>query len=183
MFAEVWLSNLPRWSPSVSSPPDSITVTLSCMALQRQISADSSVSRTISRELCYRLHGTLVQSHYSNNYIGFRSSRGLCSRSLSSHSTCELSNSHLISTVCWTTTYLHVTCGLKDNISSVFLSGNQLLPDAASASLRRPSGTALNHQHGTQPASEHSRHVSRPNCLTRPFSELPPPSSLASESS
>ena len=143
----------------------------------------SSVSRAISRELCYRLHGTLVQSHYSNNYIGFQSSRGLCSRSHSSHSTCELSNSHLISTVCWTTTYLHVTCGLKDNISSVFLSGNQLLPDAASASLRRPSGTALNHQHGTQPASEHSRHVSRPNCLTRPFSELPPPSSLASESS
>ena len=94
MFAEVWLSNLPRWSPSVLSPPDSITVTLSCMALQRQISADSSVTRTISRELCYRLHGTLVQSHYSNNYIGFRSSRGLCSRSLSSHSTCELSNSH-----------------------------------------------------------------------------------------
>ena len=61
--------------------------------------------------------------YYSNNYIGFRSSRGLCSRSLSSHSTCKLSNSHLISTVCWTTTYLHVTCGLKDNISSVFLSG------------------------------------------------------------
>ena len=48
MFAEVWLSNLPIWSPSVSSPADSITVTLSCMALQRQISADSSVSRAIT---------------------------------------------------------------------------------------------------------------------------------------
>ena len=35
----------------------------------------------------------------------------------------------------------------------------------------------------SEPVSEHSRHVSRPNCSTRPFSELPPPSSLASESS
>ena len=58
MFAEVWLSNLPRWSPSVSSLLDSIIVTHSCMALQRRTSADSSVSRTISRELCFKLHGT-----------------------------------------------------------------------------------------------------------------------------
>ena len=64
-----------------------------------------------------------------------------------------------------------------DNIFSEFLSGNQLLPDAASPS---PSGTASTHQHGKQPVSEHSRHVSRPNCFSRPFSEHPPPSSFAS---
>ena len=34
---------------------------------------------------------------------------------------------------------------------------------AASPSLRRLSGTASTHQHGKQPVSEHSRHVSRPN--------------------
>ena len=62
-YKHIWPSNLPGWSPSVSSLLDSIIVTLSCMALQRRTSADSSVSRTISRELCYRLHGTIVQSH------------------------------------------------------------------------------------------------------------------------
>ena len=65
------------------------------MALQRRTSADSSVTRAISRELCYRLHGTPVQSHCSNTYTDFRSSGGLYSRSLWSHSTCELSNSLL----------------------------------------------------------------------------------------
>ena len=60
----------------VSSLLDSIIVTLSCMAPQRRTSADSSVSRAISRELCCRLHGLPVQCLCSNTYTGFRSSRG-----------------------------------------------------------------------------------------------------------
>ena len=62
--------------PSVSALLDSIIVTHSCMALQRRTSADSNVSRTISRELCFKLHGTPVQNYCSNTYTGFQSSRG-----------------------------------------------------------------------------------------------------------
>ena len=82
MFAAVWLSNLPRRLPSVSSLLDSIIVTHSCMALQRRTSADSSVSRTISRELCFKLHGTPVQNHCSNTYTGSQSTSQNRSRNI-----------------------------------------------------------------------------------------------------
>ena len=93
---------------------------------------------------------------------------------------CELSNSHFHSLLDNYIPSRNLRWGQKDNIFSEFLSGNQLLPDAASPSRRRPSGTALTHHHGKQPVSKHSRHVSRPNCFSRPFSEHPPSPSLAS---